>query len=220
MTIQELYYKFKLLYNKNGESKEADIPIENFVILYNKEADSWLEDFIRTNRHNSEILKINELIRHNQTLEIESKTRERILYKFPEDYFDIIPGTSLSYLDSSCKKVLYNRVYKNEDINSVLSNKYLRPSSAWERGVCILANDALVVYLSDFNISSTSISYYKKVSKIEASGYIKFDNTPSRDIDPENSDFIVHSILDRVVTEVHREFENQLAFQLSKDREI
>ena len=62
MTVYELYYKFKLLYNKNNESKEINIPIEHFVILYNKECESWLADYIRTHKHNSEIFKINELI--------------------------------------------------------------------------------------------------------------------------------------------------------------
>ena len=219
MTVYELYYKFKLLYNKNNESKEINIPIEHFVILYNKEGESWLADYIRTHKHNSEIFKINELISSDVELKEISKNRERAEYSLPEDFFDIIPGTIVSNV-SNCTGKIFNRLYKNEDLNSVLSNQFLKPSSKWQRGVARLANNKVTIYLNDFSVSSTFISYYKKLKPIDVAGYITINNTASSDEGTTYSDFIANEILDRVVTEVHREFSDQLAFQLSKDREI
>lgn len=219
MTVQELYYKFKLLYNKNNEAKDINIPIENFVLLYNKIQEDWLREYILLHKSTSEIFKINELIKNNFEAEPVSETKERIEYLLPEDYFDIVIG-SIKSKPSNCSNYIYNFLYKNEDLNSILTNKFTRPSISWERGVASISDGRLIIHLNNFSIDKTLFSYYIKPQKIDMEGYIKFDNTHSKDIHPIYSEFITHNVLEKVVTEVQRQFENQVGFQLSKDREI
>lgn len=219
MTSHELYYKFNLLFNKNNEFKGANIPIEEFVILYNKESEAWLADYIRQNRHNSEILKVEELIVSHLKLDYKGSYSDREVFLLPENLFEIIPGTIISRING-CSLPIFNRLYKPEEITTALSDKFLKPSLAWQRGVSRVSNGNLEVYVKDFKVDSTEISYYKQLEPIDVAGYIKHDNTPSQDKDTTYSDFIAHQILNKVVTEAYRIYTDQAGFQFSKEREI
>ena len=218
MTAQEVYYQFHLLFNKNNESKEVNIPVENFIILYNREAEIWLRDYIKVNKVDSEILKIAELIRSEYRVKELSSNNDRVVYEIPKDLFDIIPGTIKSITKKPCSGIIYNTVFKIENISIVLADKFLRPSINWERGVATLSDNKLFIYTRDFTIDNTVISYYKKFKHIDIEGYTKFDNTASQNIDPDYSDFIIGQILNKVVLEVQRQYQDQVGIQVAKDR--
>lgn len=219
MTSEELYYKFKLLYNKGNESEETFIRKQDFVMIYNKEAEAWLSDFLKLNRRNSEIIKINELLSSDVKLSEVSISKEKTEYLLPDDFFDLDLGSVKSKISSPCSVVIYNNIYKTSDLNLVLKNKFLSPSVAWERGVATVSGNKLQVYTTNFKIDKTTISYYRKLKPIDLKGYIKEDNTPSKNINPDYSDYIAHEILDRVVTEFNRIYPNEAGFSLSKDRQ-
>ena len=219
MNVNELYHTFKLLYNKNNENKDINIPKQNFVFIYNREAEIWLADFIRINRHNSEIFKVNEFLVTDFELEVASARKEKVEYTLPQDYFDLSIGTLRSKISSPCSGTIFNRVYKNEELNTILKNKFTKPSARWERGVARVGNNKLTVYQEDFTVDKTIVSYYKKPKKIDMAGYRKIDNTASQDIDPNYSDYVINEILNKVVTEFNREHGDQLGFQISKERE-
>ena len=219
MNVNELYHTFKLLYNKNNENKDINIPKQNFVFIYNREAEIWLADFLRINKHNSEIFKVNEFLVTDYELELVSTKQDKVEYKLPQDYFDLSIGTLRSKISTPCSGIIFNRVYKNEELNTVLKNKYTKPSARWERGVARVGNNKLTIYQEGFSIASTIASYYKRPKKIDMAGYRKIDNTASQDINPTYSDYIVNEILNKVVTEFQREVGDQLAFQLAKERE-
>lgn len=219
MTVHELYYKFNLLFNKNNEYKGVNIPIEEFVIIYNKESEAWLLDYIRQNRHNSDILKVEEFLVSHFKLDMVSSYSDRVEFKLPLNLLEIVPGT-ISSLGGSCGLKIFHKLVKPEELQSALFNQFTKPSLSWQRGVARVSNDNLVVYLGDFTVEDTEISYYKQIEPIDVAGYIRIDNTPSEDKDANYSDFAAHQILNRVVTEVHRIYTDQVGFQFAKEREI
>lgn len=219
MTVNELYYEFNLAINSNNESRNINIDKPSFVYLYNKAAEKWLLDFITRNRKSSEISRVSDLLVTNKPLVIASVDKGNVSYKLPEDYLEVVPGSLRTEIHSPCTGIIFNRIYKGEDINSVLANAYLRPNLKWERGVASIGSGIVIVYTDGYEATRTLMSYYKKPKKIEMEGYTTFNNTPSIDIHPEYSDFIAHSILDAVVTDVFRNTKDQLGFQLAQERE-
>lgn len=220
MTAQELYYDFHLLLNKNNEDKEINIEAPNFVKLYNREAERWLADYIENNNKSDKIFELDFFLIPDVELErIDSRIQQDI-YRMPKDCFSIIEGDFRSEVESEgCKKTIFNEVAKTQEVNSLLSNKFTAPSFAWERGLAKVTKEGITVYKNNFEIDKTLISYYIRPKKIDLKGYVDSDNNLSEDKDPNYSDYIAQQILDRVVTEVHRQFENSAGFQLSKERQ-
>jgi hypothetical protein len=208
-----------LLHNKNNENKNINVEIGNFVILYNREAERWLAEYIETNNNSDNILKLNGLIESDYVLTELSSDKFKTVYEKPVNLFDYIHGDFTSTVESGdCKAVIYNYVFKPNDINSSIEDKFTRPSLAWERGVGKVGENSIIVYKDNFDITKTQMSYYKIPRKIDIAGYITPANKQSTDINPDTSDYISNLILDRVVSEVKREFEAN-DFQLAKTRE-
>ncbi len=219
MLVNEAYYEFSLLLNKNSERKNIQIEKENFVILFNRESQRWLAEFTEKNTHSDNILTIAELLEYDYSLEKISTHNNHVHYKIPEDYFQILPGNSYSNVKKGeCTGVIYNYFKKPNDFNIHIEDKFLKPSFEWERGLGEIFNNGIVIYKTDFEVIDTKITYYKSPSKIDMQGYIKIDGSTSKDIHPTISDYLVGQILDRVVSEVTREFNDQVGYQMAETR--
>lgn len=219
MLVNQAYYEFSLLINKNSERKNIQIDKENFVLLFNRESQRWLAEFIEKNINSDNILTIGELLVHDYKLEKTSTKSNHVHYKVPEDYFQIMAGNSYSNVKKgSCTGIIYNYFKKPNDLNIQLEDKFLKPSYEWERGLGEIHSDGIVIYKSDFDITDTFITYYKIIPEIDMSGYIKLDGSHSTDKHPQVSDYLVGQIIDRVVVEINREFNDQVGFQLSQTR--
>lgn len=220
MTSQELYYDFHLLLNKSNEQKSVNIEKGNFVRLYNREAQRWLSDYIEKNNISDNILTINDLIVRDYDLEEVGSNTEQTVYKIPENYFSLIHGDFYSIVDANkCKGIIYNQVAKPNDLNALKDDKFSTPSFHWERGLAKVSDNEIVVFKNNFDIISSFISYYKNISEIDIQGYERLDGKTSEDKNPQESDYICQMILDRVVLEVQRQQENQIGFQVSKERD-
>lgn len=222
MTSEQLYYQFHLLVNKNHQDDNINISRGNFVILYNREAKSWLYKFLNDNKKSDDILYLNELRVKDFALSQISSEKNYNVYQLPSDYSYLVYGDCHSEVyTKDCVKVIYNRLTKPDNQNEYHRNEYLKPKIEWERGMMDLSGDKLYVYKNDFQINYTHISYYKELTQIDLAGYFKeLGDIPIRstNIDPVESDWILERVLDNVVLEVMRQFENSNGFQLSKDR--
>ena len=214
-TVNELYYEFSLLVNKNNQNKNINIKKENFVYLYNRESLRWLNDYINTNNSTDNVLIISELLVKDYQVDRIENTKEYSVYKIPENLYTLLPSESKSYVG---KCILYNYI-KKPNINISLEDKFVKPSLAWERGLGELVEKGIVIYKDGFEIDKTLITYYRIPKSIDMQGYRHINGKESEDIDPDVSSYISSEIINRVVTEINREFENQFAFQTSKDRE-
>jgi hypothetical protein len=213
--VNELYYEFSLLLNKNNQNKNVNIEKHNFVYLYNREALRWLNDYVDNNNNSDNVFIISELLVKDLELTRIENNKEYSVYEMPSDLYTILPAESKSYVG---KCILYNYI-KKPNVNIYLEDKFTKPSLAWERGLGELVDRGVIIYKDNFEIDKTVISYYKNPGKIDMKGYKHYDGRESEDIDPDVSEYISGEIINRVVTEINREFENQFGFQTSKERE-
>jgi hypothetical protein len=219
MSIKEAFYHFSLLLNKNSERKNINIEPENFVLLYNRESKRWLAEFIEKNNSSDNIHTIAELRVDNFKLTKNLTNSNFVSYNYPDDYFSILSGNSYSVVKKgNCVDKIYNYFKKPNDFNIQTEDKFTRPSFEWERGLGETYQNGITIFKTDFEILDTYISYYRQPLEIDSEGYIKIDGSNSKNINPDLSDYLVGQIIDRIVVEVNREFENQVAYQLSETR--
>jgi hypothetical protein len=219
MTSKELYYQFHLLLNENANFKNVKISEGNFVLLFNRCAERWLNISIDLWMKDEDILNLQEFIKNDEKLDFyETVEKDSVIqykYKIPADYFTWVDSHSLVHKD--CSLYLTNYFVKPRDVRIYLSDGF--PSLEYEEGLCNISNNFLIVYAKDFTVSTTYLSYFKNPPKIDIEGYENLKGEKSKNIDSAISDVYLNQMLDMCVTEVQREFKDQLGFQVSKERE-
>lgn len=224
MTVQEIYYELHLMLNRNNRRENVNLDIPAFVTLFNREALRYIDDFVQANNSTDAYIYLSELIVKDYALTKASDNKDRIIYALPEDFFNPLHGDCRSVArNGSCSSTIYNFFIKPQDVNVRLLNKFTAPSLPWQRGLGSFSEEGIVIYKKDFDVLSTTISYYKSPTPLDMEGYVKFNGEESKDVSPQLSDFLIQNILDRVVTEVSRELGGEAAstaaFELAKTRE-
>lgn len=219
MTSKELYYQFHLLLNENANFKDVKISEGNFVLLFNRCSERWLNIAIDSWMKDEDALNLQEFINNDEKLDfyetLEKDSVVQYKYKIPTDYFTWIDSHSLVQKD--CSLYLTNYFVKPRDVRGYIADGY--PSLDYEEGLCNISNNFLIVYAKDFTISTTYLSYFKNPPKIDIEGYENLKGEKSKNIDSPISDIYLNQMLDMCITEVQREFKNQIGIQVSKDRE-
>lgn len=215
MSSEELYYNLNLLINKNSSLKNVHVPKANFVILYNRESLYWLKKFISNNSSIQNIHDIQSLLKTDVTLSLINKTDEYYEYILPDDYFEFVNSKSEAN-KNKCAGIVYNYLVKPKELNVNIDNQH--PSFEFEESLCNITDKKLRVYVNDYKIINTYLSYYLTPEKIDLEGYINFNNEYSKNINSTLDDVYQFQILDQVALEVFREFENINAFKISQNK--
>ena len=79
MTVQELYYEFHLLINKNNEDVKINIEKLHFVTIFNRELDRWLSETLNSLDNSLKVAYLQELLISNKPLEIIEKNKFKII---------------------------------------------------------------------------------------------------------------------------------------------
>ncbi len=217
MTSEQLYYNFNLLLNKNSSLKNVAETRPNFVLTYNRESLYWLNDFVKNRSSTQEIHDINGLLKADEKLNLNYTGENYYEYDLPYNYFHFADSKSDS-TKGKCSSIVYNYLQKPKELHTVLDNE--QPSFEFEESVCNITEKKLRVYINDYKINNTYLSYYLKPEKIDLEGYIDLDTgLPSKTIDSSLDDLYQFQILDRVVLEVFRRFENTNAINISQNRQ-
>jgi hypothetical protein len=203
MTLNDAYYEFSILVNKNSERKDINIDKINYAVLYNRESLRYIAEFIERNNSSDNIFTISEFITTSQLFK-NSVKKEFVEYDLPEDFFKILPGKSYSEVTGDCGSgIVYNWFKKPAGFNSYLEDDSSTPSFGWEQGLGELEGNKIIIYKTDFEIDKTFISYYKKPVKIDL-------KDPDFNLELNVSEFVIGQINDRIASEVLREFGSPL----------
>lgn len=216
MTSEELYYNFHLLLNKNASLKNVNITRANFVIIYNREALSWLDRFIKTNGSTDEIHDIEQLLAVNKPLQLINKKEGYYEYYLPDNYFSFVSSVSEAVKDS-CTSPVRNYLIKPKEDNTHLENE--APSFEFEESICNISDNKLLVYVSDYQLNNSSLSYYIYPEKIDLEGYTDINTGKySKTVDTKLDERYQHQILNQTVLEFMRQFENSNGINISQTR--
>lgn len=219
MTSQEAYVSFLNLANKLASNDDVNIDIGRFVLLYNKYAKVWLDQKVRNTKSTQEIDEIQQLIVEGSKLTPKSYSFDHVSFTLPDDWFENIGGYALCTRETCSNKLINASQAKNEEKRLILFDENWRPDFDFEWLPITIANDSIQVFFKDFSIDSFTIDYYRYPKDIDIAGYIKTDNiTPSTTINPDIDGIYVNEIIDLVVVDVSRIYQNQEKVQLDLNR--
>lgn len=128
------------------------------------------------------------------------------------------------YIDSyvlankgKCKdrKIWINRdLAKHGDLQFILNNSHYKPSFEYQETFNLLSSDEISIFTDGtFIPTAINIMYMRYPVYIDKTGYIKFDGTPSTDVDCELETYLEDELLDLTVQNLAMYTENQSASQ-------
>lgn len=215
----EIYKRFLLKINKNDSNDGVNILPSHFVLMFNSEAIKWLSDTLDKDGDNIKISTLSRLVESDVELTLVKDYKEYVDFKFPDNFYRHASSFSIASKGSCTGVKIYNFEKKPTGFVTTLADDFSKPQFDYEEAPFIITKNVMRVYTGDFTITKVFATFYKEPTKIDIAGYEHFDDTPSTDIDSELTDENIEEILDRVVTEANRQFENAEGFQYAKERE-
>jgi len=220
MTPNEIYLSIITKLNKNLGTDNITVDKPRVVLAYNENQIKRV--VLLLERKNDDTLReIQKLLIQNKKLTVSEDLTDRVIFELPSDYLEI----SSSYIKASRGKCKGKKIFlweiKDPNYNQVFSNSHLKPSFEYEEVPYIISDNKLVVFKDEtFSINDAFLSYYKYPKKIDIAGYISIDNQTSTNISPELDDRFTNKVIAMTVEDFQRNNQDQLGFQLSKDRVI
>jgi hypothetical protein len=142
---------------------------------------------------------------------------------------EILDPKYMFYIDSyiladkgKCKdrQIWINRdLSKHGDTSLLLNNVHYRPSFEYQETFNFVSSDEISVFTDGtFTPTKLYLAYMRYPVQIDKSGYIKFDGTPSTDVDCELETYLEDELLDLTVQNLAMYTENSFAVQSSQVR--
>lgn len=194
MTIHEAYIYFINIVEKNSTNNNLNIDLARFIEWFNF-TNKDFQDYALDRKNNDDIRAMQPFL-SEKIVAVYDKNKVYNLYQKPEDFYDF------SNLRISAKKgeclasdfVLDEE--KSENIHILLGDIDRQPSFKARESFYHLMDKGIAVYHnSDFEIKTVDMKYYRAIPDVDIAGYIKADDTPSTNIDPETDDKTTVKIL-------------------------
>lgn len=218
MTAIEAYKRFLIKLNKNDTNSNIAVNKGQFVLIFNEQADIWLDRKIDEDLRNSEKNELETLLIHEAPL---TKVRDTITYsefELPDDYFDYENSYSIATRGDCTNRKLLNWDFKARNKSTIDQDENHNPSFDFEETIVNVSQNSLLVFKTDFEINQQFLTYYRQPKHIDLAGYKKFDGTDSTNIDPELLDIYVSEILNMCVIEVDTNYGNTEQFQIDRTK--
>jgi len=229
--VDQLLYDIDLKLNKIATNDHQSIPLEDKIIALNEAQVQLIKQKLNPNniyklgfdafKKRYDDLQV--LISESDVTLTDDKTKTN---RFSGDISQMNP-TYMFYVDGfilankgSCVDVpLHLILTKHADLFTLLSNTNTSPSFEYQETLLTISNNRAEVYTDgEFIPSVLTIKYIRYPKKIDASGYIHFDESESVDQDCELPEYLKDELVDLAVKELAMSTENHNAVQYSQDR--
>ena len=218
MTSLEAYVSFLNLANKLASNDDINIDKGQFVLLYNKNAKVWLSSRVERDKATKKIDELQQLINEDVKLTTSAVHSDHVDFKLPADWYDNISAYALCSQGSCKNKIINGDQVTNEEKRLILFDENWRPDFDFEWLPITVGQDKLQVFFNGFSVDEFYIDYYRYPKDIDIQGYTNVDGTSSVNIDPDIDDIYVNEIIDLVVADVSRIYQNNEKVQLDLNR--
>ena len=217
ITSEQAYIKFLQKVNKNLTNDNIAVDRGRFVLIYNETQNKFVE-WVLEKRNEDDIRDIHQLLVKDSKLDKDRFLLNHQDFKLPEDYMSFVNIQVFGGVEG-CKgnKIGVTEV-KSENVEELLLDENNKPSFKFRDTFYTLAGEKVNVYTDNFEVDNCYLTYYRYPRPIDIKGYIKTDNTASRDINPELEDRIVDRILSAASKEFNINNDNLQRVQFDKDR--
>jgi len=217
VTINQAYITFLQLANRNLTNDNISVDKPRFVLLFNRIQNAFVE-WLLEKSNQDDVRDIQKLLVLDKTLIKNRTVDNHVDFKLPEDYFNF-SNLKIYASKDNCKDIKISSFeIKNQDVEELLSDEFNKPSFEFRETFYTVSSDNISIYLDDFTIDKSKLSYYRYPQQINMSGYIDIEGNASVDIDPEFDDKVVNKILLACSKDYASNNSDSAKYQLDKDR--
>lgn len=199
MRIEDCYLKSLQKAEENATNGGIKMDRARFIQMFNSEQIRLVRSFLDLRNDNR--------IKHIQRLMVYSKELERkssydkpksVSFSFPDNYLEFVNVDGI-FTKGECEATDFAMwETKNEDIQELIADEFNKPTFEYRETFYTIGEDSVRVYVSDFDVKSLNMTYYRYPKNVDIEGYVKYDGTQSTSIDPELDDRLVEQILNMI----------------------
>lgn len=215
-TSELTYFKFLQKINKNNTQYNTECDRPRFVLLINEAKHVWAKSSIKGDKGSVLIEHVQDLVK-DVVLTSPTPKEEYTEFDFKEEYYETIGGFCQAK-KGKCKQIIRLREVKNQDKQLLYFDSSNQPSFEYEWSYYTIQDNKIRIYKKDFNVLSATIEFYQLIPEFDIEGYTKIDGSSSTNIPFQLSDDHVDEIINVAALDFQRINENQLGFQVSKER--
>lgn len=249
MIIQRMHLQFKEKAQRLNSAHEIDLLPYQIDDLINDASDIFVEEYCYKNQfpYESTQQKVDMLeslvVKHgtepdnqpNITPVLVGEQGGIYTYKFPlnslnHEYIHAIRAFGII----GCCNVTNVKFVQHDDLNSYLSNEFLRPSQKWGRLLSVIASNHIYFY-SDNTLTTVGLEYFKKPRRVFFGGYDTLEyleavkqglpttglyNASTPPVDSDINEDYHRIVVDIAVREFSRRTDNQNKMLMVKDKLI
>lgn len=220
MTPLEVYKEFLLRINKNDTNKNINVPRGEFVLLFNAQAQLWLDQFIEDNISSDTIEDVAEMYEPDTELTKLSDKPNFSEFTLPSDFFKKAAVYCIASKDKCTNTVMVAWDFKPKNKNIKIQNSNEEPSFEYQETNYSLTGTKLLLYKTDFNIDKAYLSYYRKPIALDIEGYKRLDGTMSTNISTDLDDINIGKVLDQCATVILGRYQNVEGYQIAAQTEL
>lgn len=199
MRIEDCYLKSLQKAEENATNGGIKMDRARFIQMFNSEQIRLVRSFLDL-RNDNRIKHIQRLMVYSRELERKSffDKPKSVSFSFPDDYLEFVNVDGI-FTKGECEVTDFAMwETKNEDIQELIADEFNKPTFEYRETFYTIGEDSVRVYVSDFDVKSLNMTYYRYPKNVDIEGYVKYDGTQSTSIDPELDDRLVEQILNMI----------------------
>lgn len=199
MRIEDCYLKSLQKAEENATNGGIKMDRARFIQMFNSEQIRLVRSFLDL-RNDNRIKHIQRLMVYSRELERKSSfdKPKSVSFSFPDNYLEFVNVDGI-FTKGECEATDFAMwETKNEDIQELIADEFNKPTFEYRETFYTIGEDSVRVYVSDFDVKSLNMTYYRYPKNVDIEGYVKYDGTQSTSIDPELDDRLVEQILNMI----------------------
>lgn len=195
MTASEIYDKYILKVEKNSVNDNISTDKQRFAEIYNEYSIRYF-DYVRSLKNEEEMRRIEGLLIKDFKINKSKKERDHFSFEIPENYLDLSSVYALgSKGNCTGKKIDLIKEVLDIERNLYLMDENTKPSFEYRESFYTMGSGYINVFVTDFSIDSTILSYYRYPRKITLTDpenpESNFDDTYDLDFDERSINKII-----------------------------
>lgn len=235
ISVDSLLYKIDQRLNKLSTNAHQQIPLEDKILALNEAQIKLIKqkvDGVSTisglglDAFKKRYEDLQRLVVSYKDLSLTLKNQQ--LWQYSANLDSLTPKYMFyvdAYVIASKDRCIDRKIWINKDLSKhgdlslLLNNDHYKPSFEYQETFNSLSSNEMSIYTDGtFTPSKLWVSYMRYPVYIDKAGYVKFNGTPSTNVNCELEEYLEDELLDLTVQNLAMYVENQSAVQMAAYR--
>ena len=166
-----------------------------YISSYNEYQNRFVE-YTYEKKNEDDFRYIQKLLVESPPLKYKTQDGNYYTFELPSDYFDFSNVYGKASKGECINKSIDLFEIKDLDRNIILSDEFTSPSFEYREAPFIISNDTIKVFITDFEINSITLSYYRYPKKLKLTN----PDNPESDFDDSFELDFDDKVIDRIIS--------------------